>query len=71
MDGKCYNASYCLYNSRKDTRMADYDNWSWVFDINENTWTTSDPAFAGRTLSKEEVNGYVNGCSIENTEGSS
>ncbi|MCL2295749.1 MAG: hypothetical protein FWC29_01530 [Methanomassiliicoccaceae archaeon] len=59
MEGECCDASYYLYNNRKDAGMTDYDNWSWVFNINSNTWTTTDPAFEGRTMSREEADEYV------------
>ncbi|MDY0247279.1 MAG: hypothetical protein RBR26_10190 [Methanosarcina mazei] len=61
MCGECSDASFYLYDSRKDSTMANHDNWSWVFDINENTWTTTDPDFEGKILTKDEVDNYVRG----------
>lgn len=59
MCGECHDSSFYLYNTRENSTMADHDNWSWVFDIRENTWTTTDPRFEGISLSIEEVEKYV------------
>lgn len=59
MCGKCSDASFYLYNKDECTKMADHDNWSWSFNIDTRSWTTTDPKFEGRRLTIEEVDAYI------------
>ncbi len=55
MHGRCSNISYYLYNEGEADGMADHDNYSWTFDLDDMKWTSTHPSLEGRELSIEEA----------------
>lgn len=69
MERECHDCSYYIYNDGEAEGMADWDNWSWTYDLKRMTWTTTDPRFEGRELTPEEVEDLVRRCRKDLVEG--
>ncbi|MCQ2078497.1 MAG: hypothetical protein MJZ38_00335 [archaeon] len=59
MQNRRQRYSYYLYNHGETEGAADWDNFTWTMDVRTQTWTTTDPAFSGRTISMDEADQYV------------
>ncbi len=68
MGGRVYPRSYYIYND-EDTysRMADWNNWCWTFDMRDQRWTTTYPELSDRRMTMDEVDDFVfsNGAQIQ------
>lgn len=51
--------SFYAYNHGEAEGAADWDNYTWCFNIATKKWTTTDPQFEGRELSIPETDEYV------------
>lgn len=51
--------SYYLYNHGEAAGMADWDNFTWCFDISSGTWTTTNPSAEGRVMTVGEADRFV------------
>lgn len=66
--------SYYLYNNGEADGSADWDNYTWTFDVKDNVWRTTVPELEGKELTIEEAEEYVkrtfpclyNTCKCEN-----
>ena len=59
MCGECSDASYYLYDSGEAEGMADWDNWTWTFDLATRTWRSTMPQLEGRLLTISEADDFV------------
>ena len=56
MDSMYSDASYYLYRDECSEGMADWDQWTWIFDLTEKVWETTHPDFKDKKLTVDEVN---------------
>ena len=59
MGGELHPYSYYLYNHGEADGSADWDNYTWTFDLDTNTWSTTHPELRDRNLSIEEVERWL------------
>ena len=59
MYGECCDASYYLYDSGEAEGMADWDNWTWTFDLATRMWRTTMPELEGCSLTISEADDFV------------
>ena len=59
MGGKLQPYSFYIYNYGESEGAADWDNYTWTFDLDTNTWTTTHPDLKGKKLTIEEAERWL------------
>lgn len=59
MERKPQKYSYYVYGHDEVEGAADWDNYTWSFDLVTQTWTTTDPQYKGETLSMVQADEIV------------
>ena len=59
MCGECSDASYYLYSAGGAEGMADWDNWTWTFDLPSLMWRSTMAQLEGRLLTMSEADDFV------------
>ena len=59
MGGEPQPYSYYIYNTGEADTSADWDNYDWTLNLPDQTWTTTFPEYAGKTLSLDDVDRIV------------
>lgn len=62
MERRPQKFSYYGYNHGDAEGAADWDNYTWCFNLSTMKWTTTDPQFEGRELTIEESDEFVKKC---------
>ena len=59
MECRKHPYSYYVYNHGEAEGSADWDNYTWTFDVQDKIWTTTVPELKGKELSMDEADDYV------------